>query len=263
MGEDGLVIIILVVVYVAIAIASATIAGHKGRSAFGWLILTLIFPIAILFVLIASSVPLPTRSTPPKKLSGGLIGYSAGLSATPTTAPNNQPSPSGHTEALDWEKLLKYDPDVAKAVDKLQAFGEAAVEEFKGAYDAVGGDRSVINHITDVIIKDFELKETERREGEERKPFEVRMRQQEQEARYAKVLQVLDEEKNNKLEKLLSLLNAQLVRNRSHDSVYVKLGASRGFTIPSTREDDMIPNIIKKLSDDEFYVLYAAITDSQ
>ena len=59
-----------------------------------------------------------------------------------------------------WNKLRKYDPDVTKAVEKLQAYGQSAVEEFKVAYEAVGRDRTCINHITDVIIKDLEKKES-------------------------------------------------------------------------------------------------------
>jgi len=101
----------------------------------------------------------PSQSTEPN--AGGQAYVSEpSLASTPTVTAtsNDQPSRSDQAKTLDWEKLLKYDPDITKAVEKLQAYGEPAVEEFKRAFEAVGGDHSAINHITDVIISDFDRK---------------------------------------------------------------------------------------------------------
>lgn len=46
--------ILVLVIYVGIIVAATVIASRKGRSAIGWCILTIIFPIAILFVAIAA-----------------------------------------------------------------------------------------------------------------------------------------------------------------------------------------------------------------
>ena len=43
-----------------------------------------------------------------------------------------------------------------RSVNKLKHHGEAAVEKFKRAYAAISDARAVINHITDLIISDFD-----------------------------------------------------------------------------------------------------------
>ncbi|MDE2904494.1 MAG: hypothetical protein OXQ28_00250 [Acidobacteriota bacterium] len=45
------------VVYLGLAVAAGVVAATNGRSGFGWFILGLIFPFAILFVAIAQPVP--------------------------------------------------------------------------------------------------------------------------------------------------------------------------------------------------------------
>ena len=54
--EDTLIMITLLAlaIYIPIVIAATVIASRKGRSAVGWYILTIIFPISILFVAIAA-----------------------------------------------------------------------------------------------------------------------------------------------------------------------------------------------------------------
>ncbi|MBI06831.1 MAG: hypothetical protein CMM54_07625 [Rhodospirillaceae bacterium] len=270
------ILIVGILIAIGLAIGSAMIASSKGRSSFGWFVLTLIFPIAILFVAIAGPVSGATQPEPSqphdiataqaeaRDVAGALAtveaiedahdrtlaltsiatvqretGDSEGAKKTiaqalasaetievvydrasvlsniawaqgeagdvesaketiaqavaavgkindtvfreraladiakarsarpsktnPSHPPVQQPSDEittahNQTSTLDWEMLLKYDPDVMRSVDKLKPYGEPAVEEFKRAYAAVGGDRSVINHITDVIIKDFDKK---------------------------------------------------------------------------------------------------------
>ena len=147
------ILIIAVLIAIVLAFVSAMIASRKGRSGFGWFVLTLIFPIAILFVAIAGPVSGAAQERPAQNPSPTRNPVRApNRTASHTAASNDQPSHSDQAKTLDWETLLKYDPDITKAVEKLQAYGEPAVEEFKRAYEAVGGDRTVINHITDVIV---------------------------------------------------------------------------------------------------------------
>ena len=55
--------ILVLVIYVGIIVAATVIASRKGRSAIGWCILTILFPIAILFVAIAA--PAHAYAQPP------------------------------------------------------------------------------------------------------------------------------------------------------------------------------------------------------
>ena len=55
--------ILVLVIYIGIIVAATVIASRKGRSAIGWCILTIIFPIAILFVAIAA--PAHAYAQPP------------------------------------------------------------------------------------------------------------------------------------------------------------------------------------------------------
>ena len=52
-----LVILLVAVFYLGLALATAVVARRKRRSFFGWLLLGLIFPIAILFAVIANPLP--------------------------------------------------------------------------------------------------------------------------------------------------------------------------------------------------------------
>ena len=63
--EDSLILaaVLSLVVYIAIVIASTIVAARKGRSAIGWCILTLIIPIAILFVAIAAPAHTQTATS--------------------------------------------------------------------------------------------------------------------------------------------------------------------------------------------------------
>ena len=51
------ILIVIAVVYLGLAVAAASVASVKGRSGWGWFVLGLIFPIAILFVAAASPYP--------------------------------------------------------------------------------------------------------------------------------------------------------------------------------------------------------------
>jgi len=55
--------ILVLVIYVGVIVAATVIASRKGRSAIGWCILTILFPIAILFVAIAA--PAHAYAQPP------------------------------------------------------------------------------------------------------------------------------------------------------------------------------------------------------
>ena len=71
--------IAIAVVYLGLAVAAASIVLVKGRSGWGWFVLGLIFPIAILFVAAAS--PLPGKGSP---LDGGAgTGERNGRQKTP------------------------------------------------------------------------------------------------------------------------------------------------------------------------------------
>ena len=193
--------------------------------------------------------------------------------ASHTATSNEQPSHSDQAKTLDWETLLKYDPDVTKAVEKLQAHGDPAVEEFKEAYEAVGGDRTVINHITDVIIKDWEQKKLDRQKeeialAEEMRKKEIQlseekkkktMKEQQRKDMTAKVLKALSKGENDKLDMLVKILDLQLT-NRNDDQTYVKIEMYRGFTINySSEKDEMVLNIVKGLNDDELDRLATAL----
>ena len=116
--------------------------------------------------IVSDSRSTPNRSEPTIHPPGGASEPSESSPAleytvsTQTAAMRSDGGTTTHNQAstLDWELLLKYDPDVMRSVDKLKPYGEPAIEEFKRAYAAVGGDRSAINHITDVIINDFDKK---------------------------------------------------------------------------------------------------------
>lgn len=49
-------IIAICIAYLGLALVTGIVASRKGRSGFGWFILGLIFPFAILFVAIAQPV---------------------------------------------------------------------------------------------------------------------------------------------------------------------------------------------------------------
>ena len=245
------ILIIGVLIAIGLAIGSAMIASSKGRSGGGWFVLTLIFPIAILFVAIAGPVsgaaqerpaqnPSPTRN-PVSPLS---------QTASHTATSNEQPSHSDQAKTLDWDKLLKYDPDVTKAVEKLQAHGDPAVEEFKEAYEAVGGDRTVINHITDVIRKEFEEKEARYHELNKHKKNEKERR----EILYSMISQKLESENKDKLHYFRTTFGAKLIDRGSDIGVYVQIGPSRSFIIKSSNysgENELFVELMKSLSDEE------------
>ena len=257
------ILIVGVLIMIGIAFGSAIIASSKGRSGFGWFFLTLIFPIAILFVAIAGPVngaaqERPAQNPSPTRNPVRAPSHTASLTATS----NDQPSHSDQAKTLDWEKLLKYDPDIMKAFEKLQAYGEPAVEEFKEAYEAVGGDRTVINHITDVIIKDLERKEflSQNKEialSENKK--KTLLKKQQREDLNAKVLKALDKDKNDKLDMVVNILGLQFEK---HDDTctFVRLTKNRGYVVNhSSGRDEMVSNIVKILNDDELDRLVTAL----
>ena len=56
LGTLVLPIVVGVVIYLSLALACAIVAARNGRTAIGWLVLSLIFPFAILFVSIAPAL---------------------------------------------------------------------------------------------------------------------------------------------------------------------------------------------------------------
>ena len=267
------ILIVAVLIAIGLAFGSAMIASSKGRSGGGWFLLTLIFPIAILFVAIAGPVNGTTQERPAQNPSPTRNPVRApSRTASHTAASNDQSSHSDQAKTLDWETLLKYDPDITKAVEKLQAHGETAVAEFKKAYEAVEGDRSAINHITDVIIKDWEQKEFDRQKeeialAEEKRKKEIElseenkkklMKEQQRKNMTAKVLKALSKENNDKLDMLVNILDLQLAPNR--DGTFVRIAQSRAFTVNnSSVKDDIVSEIVERLSNDELDRLVAAL----
>ena len=267
------ILIIAVLIAIVLAFVSAMIASGKGRSGFGWFVLTLIFPIAILFVAIAGPVSGATQERPAQTPSPTRNPVPApSNTASLTVTSNDQPSHSDQVKKLDWETLLKYDPDITKAVEKLQAYGEPAVEEFKKAYEAVEGDRSAINHITDVIIKDSERKELDRQKkeialAEEKRKKEIQlseenkkklMKEQQREDLNAKVLKALSKENNDKLDVLVNTLDLDLSPNDF--GTFIRMGKTRAFTVShSSGRDEMASRIVESLTADELDRLVAAL----
>jgi hypothetical protein len=162
--------------YVVLAMVAAGIADRKGRSGCGWLILTLLFPIAIVFVAIAS------REDADKSEEDSESELSAsGKTRTSTRSDQRDPTLQWHAGSqaaeeggadggfksfgkgsgdsarpdLDWATLEKYDPKIIAAIQALAPFGQAAVDEFRRVYSVVR-DPAAISHIAETIKNEIE-----------------------------------------------------------------------------------------------------------
>lgn len=107
-----LIVVVVAALILAIPIISGIVASKKGRSGIGWFLLTLIFPFAILFVLIAAPVSRPSQAQPlPPSQStepnaGGQAYVSEPSSAstsTVTSTSNDQPSHSDQESGKEVE----------------------------------------------------------------------------------------------------------------------------------------------------------------
>jgi tetratricopeptide (TPR) repeat protein len=143
-------LIVGALIFIGLAFGSAMIASRKGRSGFGWFLLTLVFPIAILFVAIAAPVSGPTQAGPSSKRDtvtaerdAAIAQAAAGNVLGALTSVEKIGDPHDRTAAFT---KIAYDQAEAGDVEgakKTIAQALATLETIKDSYDRANALRNI------------------------------------------------------------------------------------------------------------------------